>query len=149
MKILVLLFILSPFASLSQKLSMKLKDSTNIYYHAFKQVIPKNCEEEIYLEYDYYLNSYFKDLNFGDCTVKLLSNQDIIDKTRRNKTITVYKMYSLSLESDYFIIGFIPFRASSKRKNIHYVNGGGCHARYYYDCDRNELIFKEVKCFGV
>ncbi|UFH52190.1 hypothetical protein [Spirosoma sp. KNUC1025] len=146
--ILFLIFSLSlTVGCFCQNLGMK-QDSTNIYYHALREVISKRNNQTVYVEYDYVLNSFFDKLPFS-CSVKLLSQKDMIDMTKRNKSIVVYKLFPMSFDGEYFRVGIVPFGVKSKKNHLFYENGGSWHIRYIFNCSNNQLQFKETKFFGI
>jgi hypothetical protein len=130
-----------------QNLGMK-QDSTNIYYHALKKAIGNEHNQTIYVEYDYYLNSFFNKMPFI-CQVKLLSQREMISMTSGNKSIVVHKLFPMSFNGEYFNIGIVPFGIKSKKKHLFYENSGSWSIQYIFNCSDNQLQFKEAKFFGI
>lgn len=133
--------------SIGQHLSMK-QDSTNIYYQALRKVIGNECNQTIYVEYDYVLNSFFDKLPFS-CQVKLVSQKNMIDMTRGKKSIVVHKLFPMKFEDGGFIIGIVPFGVKIRKKHLFYENSGVWHVQYLFNCLDKQLQFKEAKFFGI
>jgi hypothetical protein len=152
----VILFILLSSCQISkarQIIDNKSADSDNIY-HTSIQIY---CEylksvdfksQKIYVEQNYLITKDLPEKILG-IDIEVINSEQLKKILKTHEYIQVIRIIPLRLKEGDFFVNIIPFKVSYRKRNFNFINEGGTKIIFQYDCSSNNLIFSEIKNFGI
>jgi hypothetical protein len=148
------LLVLSFFSSFSQTANTtERKNESNIYYQALKQYLISETtaniiHDSLYIEDDFKITDSLLSKS-GNTQLVRLTFENVQQLLKTRDALTLYRIFPLQYEKDYFIVSFVPFRVTKdpSKDNYNYSNGGGCDAIFKFQ--NKKFIFLKVKCYGI
>ena len=124
----------------------EVKDSTNIYYQAFKVFCNKS---------DKRTTSYLVEKNdlTTDCLPSKINNKtisqiDVVQLTKllkNEKSIELVRIIPLRKKEKDFFVSIVVFNVSITKKQINFSNLGGLSIVYVYNAEKDVFVFKEIR----
>ena len=122
------------------------KDSSNIYYDAFKRVYTSYDYKDriLYVEKSNITTESLQVLSIPN-KIELVNYLKLREMTKGNKKANIIRVVPLQIQNEEFIINIIEYDVTYKRKNWDYVNLGGARVIYSYNNQKGIFEFKEIR----
>ena len=118
------------------------------YYESLKlhieymELIKYNLDT-IYIRKEKYLNDYSGKIN--SVQVKMIDNEEIHKRTRRENSIIVYQIKEVSFENAVPIIHVDEYDISRKNQQYHLVANNRSVTGIFYDCNNNKYYGELIR----
>lgn len=147
-KIFLLLAILAGAVALPAQtvFNTTVKDTTNIYYQAFKKCFPYHKiakNNTLFVQEDTVTTAGIPETLNGH-KIKIVSLSYLQKKIKRNKTITVISIMPMRTERGFYTVDIIPYDVSKLKKNIQFLYSGGYGVDFLYNCITQKFNFQKI-----
>jgi hypothetical protein len=135
----------------SQGLTTDVRSDENIYLYALKEYCNSSeiTAKNINVQFDSTVMWYDWPKVINNIKINYLdgANQIIKEIEANEGSIVLVKIVPLQYKKERFFVNVIPFLATSKRKNINLVNGGGLSVIFNYSDKVKGFEFSETKSY--
>jgi hypothetical protein len=122
------------------------KDSSNIYYDAFKRVYTSFDVKDriLYVEKSNITTESLQVLSIPN-KIELVDYLKLRKMTKGNRKVNLIRIVPIKIKNNEFYITIIEYDVTYKRKNWDYVNLGGAKVIYNYNSQKGIFEFKEIR----
>lgn len=149
---LMALLLLYANAALGQTASnTELRDSSNIYYQAFKHYCSylSSGSNNVLLVEENNITTESIPEQLGELKVEIVDIWELQRKLKKNKSLMLVRIVPLRVKEGRFFVNIIPFNVQRSKSGINYVNSGGSKVEFLYDCTNSTFILEETKNSGI
>jgi hypothetical protein len=121
------------------------KDSTNIYYQAFKAYCNQNGNTETLMVEENNLTTKSLPTSFNEQEIRLVNAIELQSLLKKSKQIHLIRIVPLRVRDGEFFVNIIVFKVDGKRSKYNFVNEVGMSVVYEYREELKTFIFKEIR----
>jgi hypothetical protein len=135
-------------------------DSTSIYYKSLKlhleyvernlsgNALPANGFWDINIEIPFQLAGQLPD-SLGHFRISYLNEKEIRARIKRHRSMYLIRMGPAVIKDSLHIIGIGNFNITSRKRHLHYGNGGGTTATFRYDNSMEGFVLVDLEQGGL
>lgn len=127
------------------------RDSSNIYYQAFKHYCSQlsSSSSDILLVEENNITTESLPKQLGGLQIEIIDVWKLQKKLKTTKSLVLIRIVPLRVNEGHFFINIIPFNVMRSKSGVNYVNSGGSKVEFLYDCTNGIFKLEKVVNSGI
>lgn len=127
------------------------RDSTNIYFQAFKNYCSKLDSvngSELNVEENNLTTSSLPS-KIGSFHINVIDVFELQKQLKKLGPLILIRIVPMRVKNGVFFINIIPFKVIKTKRGINYINSGGATIRFNYDCKSKNFILSGNESYAL